>query len=60
LIYGIQPIDPSAEVHVEIRPALDIGLEVQSIATGMPLMGLLTDIYTHIGGTVIPSLAPFL
>lgn len=64
LIYGIHPIDPSTEVHVEIRPALDIGLEPQtpvaSVATRTPLVRLLTDIYTHIGGTVIPSLTPFL
>jgi hypothetical protein len=56
LIYGIHPIDPSSEVHVEIRPALDIGLEVQSIATGMPLMRLLTDFYTYIDGTVLRTL----
>ena len=64
LIYGLHPIDPGAEMHVEIRPAFDLGLDPQTpvapFATRMPLMRLLTDIYTHIGGTIIPALTPYL
>jgi hypothetical protein len=60
-IVGIHPIDPDAEMHVEIDPALDIALSKKApVAAGEPVRATLASIHTHIREAVLPGLAPFL
>jgi hypothetical protein len=61
-IYGIiRPIDPSAEMHVEINPALDVAFGSRvPIAGGEPVSKVLWSIHEHIGRAVLPRLMKFL
>jgi hypothetical protein len=60
-LYGIRPTDPNAEMHVDVRPALDVAFRKQAVGGQDKLvLKTLAEIYNHIVGTVIPTLSPFL
>jgi hypothetical protein len=60
-IFGIHPIDPKAEMHVQIDPAMDVAFSEQAIiASGEPVRIALSSIYAHIRDIVLPPLTPFL
>jgi hypothetical protein len=60
-IFGVHPIDPAADMHVEINPALDIAFSASAPAAAAdPVLTTLGDIYTHIRDEVLPRLTSFL
>jgi hypothetical protein len=59
-IYGVHPVDPSAEMRVEINPAIDIVLGEETSYAGDPVLRTLSLIQAHIVSTVVPTLTPFL
>lgn len=60
-IYGVRPLVLNADVHMEIRPALDVVLSPQNpTGGGAPLVSLLTKIYIHVTEVVVPTLVPYL
>ena len=60
-VFGVHPIDPSADVHMEIHPALDAAFgDTARSAEGKPLMATLAELYKYVAVTVVPQLAPFL
>ena len=60
-IYGIHPIDPNAEVHVEIQPAIDIAFAPGTPGVdGEPVLSTLANLYGYIVTDVLPPLLGFL
>jgi hypothetical protein len=60
-IWGIHPIDPSADVDMEIDPAPEIAFAPDTPIVGRKLvMVTLAELYNYVAGTVIPALAPYL
>ena len=60
-ICGVHLIDPSSEMHVEIRPVLFVAFTAGApVAGGQPVVETLAAIYNYIATTVIPLLASYL
>jgi len=60
-IHGIHPVDPNAEMHVEIHPSADIAFSSQAtVPEGQPVLATIGMIYEHIRTEVLPPLVPFL
>jgi len=59
-IYGVHPIDPAANMHMEINPAIDIALGDETVYGGEPVLRSLATIHNHLVAVVVPALAPFL
>ena len=60
-IYGVHPIDPSRDMHVEIGPATRIAFSEDTPAiAGADVVESLGAIYTYIRDGVLPVLAPYL
>jgi hypothetical protein len=59
-IYGIHPIGPSTEVHVEIHPSIGIAFaQGTPCVEGEPVMQTLSTIYNYVTGTVLNALRQF-
>ncbi len=60
-ICGLHPIDPKAEMHVKIRPALHVVFSPQTTVAGRAgVVETLRALYFHIDGSVVQALLPFL
>lgn len=60
-VFGVRPIDPAAEMHVEIHPALDVAFTGSApSALGKPVVATLANIYTHVIEKVVPELVRYL
>jgi hypothetical protein len=60
-IFGIHPIGPAADMHVEINPALDVAFSASAPAAAAdPVLTTLGNIYAHIRDEVLSRLTPFL
>jgi hypothetical protein len=60
-IYGLHPLDPDREMHMDIRPEIDIGFTADApAAADMPVGAVLGGIYNYIIGDVLAALFKFL
>jgi hypothetical protein len=60
-IFGIHPIDPGAEMHVEIGPAMGIAFSQDTpVYAAEPVLESLGTIYQHIVDVVLPTVTPYL
>jgi hypothetical protein len=60
-IAGVHPIDPNADVHIELRPALDVAFsEAAPAAAEEQVVATLGGIYNYIVESVLPVLTPYL
>jgi hypothetical protein len=59
--WGVRPIDPNAEVNMEIHPALQVAFRPEAVGSQDKLVvPTLAELYNHIVGKVIPSVTPYL
>jgi hypothetical protein len=57
----IIPVDPSQPMHVEIKPMMDVAFARGTPGVAEePVLKTLYGLYTHVRGTVVPALTPFL
>jgi hypothetical protein len=60
-IYGIHPIDPDAEMHVEIQPAIDVAFAPGTPdVENEPVLKTLASLYDYIVTDVLPPLSGYL
>jgi hypothetical protein len=60
-VYGLHPIDPSLDMHMEISPSLVVALSEQaSIPAAAPVVELLGTIATLMRDELFPRFAPYL
>ena len=59
--FPVRPIDPSKEVYVDVNPAIDVAFAKGTpLVAGEPMVQILSEIYNHIIGEVLPRLTPYL
>ena len=60
-VVGVQRLDPSADVHMPIAPALAVTLGPSAgSADGQQLVPTLAELYNYVAVSIIPALAPYL
>jgi hypothetical protein len=59
--FPVRPINPDEEVYVDLYPPIDIAFAKGTpVVAGESMAKILSEIYNHIVGEVIPLLRPFL